>query len=79
MRTLTPTLTPTLTLTVTLTLTLPPNQGNSCYMNSVLQLLAAMPEFGRYATVAPAICRSAPADPTQDALTQLAKVAEGLL
>ena len=74
-------------------------------MNSVLQLLAAMPEFGRsltltltltptlnpnpnpnpipnpsrYATVAPAICRSAPADPTQDALTQLAKVAEGLL
>ena len=55
------------------------NLGNSCYMNSVLQLLAAMPEFGRYCRAAPAIIRSAPADPTQDAVTQLAKVAEGLL
>ena len=48
-------------------------------MNSVLQLLAAMPEFGRYCTAAQSIFRSAPSDPTQDAVTQLAKVAEGLL
>ena len=55
------------------------NLGNSCYMNSVVQLLAAMPEFGRYCSAAKDIFRSAPADPTQDAVTQLAKVAEGLL
>ena len=56
------------------------NLGNSCYMNSVLQLLAATPEFGAtYLANAPAIFRSAPADPTQDLLSQLAKAADGML
>ena len=56
------------------------NLGNSCYLNSVLQLLAATPEFGAlYLDNAPAIFRSAPADPTQDLLSQLAKAADGML
>ena len=46
---------------------------------SPLQVLAAVPEFGSYCAAAPQIFRSAPSDPTQDAVTQLAKVAEGLL
>ena len=61
-----------LTLTRTLTRTLTLNSNPNPNPNPI-------PNPSRYATVAPAICRSAPADPTQDALTQLAKVAARLL
>ena len=47
------------------------NLGNSCYMNSVLQLLWTVPCVKqRYAAMADAIFRSAPADPATDFPTQ---------
>lgn len=47
------------------------NLGNSCYMNSVLQVLWTLPEVQqRYASSADAIFQSAPADPTADLPTQ---------
>jgi len=56
------------------------NLGNSCYMNSVLQILAATPEFGaRFLEPASNIFRTAPEDPSQDVLTQMSKLATGLL
>lgn len=51
------------------------NLGNSCYMNSCLQVLFALPELAqRYVAPADGVFRSAPADPANDLLTQLAKV-----
>ena len=48
------------------------NLGNSCYMNSVLQLLWTLPEVQqRYASAANSIFQSAPADPTADLPTQV--------
>ncbi|CAM9439960.1 unnamed protein product [Phaeothamnion confervicola] len=56
------------------------NLGNSCYMNSCLQLLTALPEISdRYYGSAERVYRTAPADPAGDFPTQMAKVATGLL
>ncbi|GBF95360.1 ubiquitin carboxyl-terminal hydrolase [Raphidocelis subcapitata] len=56
------------------------NLGNSCYMNSCLQVLFALPELARrYVGPAGAIFRSAPADPATDLLTQMAKVGAALV
>ena len=51
------------------------NLGNSCYMNSVLQVLWALPEVrARYADAADALFRSAPPDAAADFAAQFAKV-----
>jgi len=58
------------------------NLGNSCYMNSVLQLLVSIPEMDdRYVAdgAASTIFRSAPADAAGDFITAFAKVASALL
>lgn len=59
------------------------NLGNSCYMNSCLQLLLATPAsplVSKFGTVADALIASAPAaDPAGDAVTQVAKLARGVL
>ncbi len=48
------------------------NLGNSCYMNSVLQVLWTLPSVQkRYAANAEALFQSAPADPTADVPTQV--------
>ena len=51
------------------------NLGNSCYMNSVLQVLWTLPEVQqRYASSADSIFLSAPTDPTVDLPTQVGAV-----
>lgn len=56
------------------------NLGNSCYMNSVMQVLYSLPEFKqRYGDQCAAIFSKAPADPSGDFNTQMAKFADGLL
>ncbi len=58
------------------------NLGNSCYMNSLLQVLKEVPElFGRYAAAAAAgaVFAAAPPAAADDLPTQLAKLADGLL
>jgi ubiquitin carboxyl-terminal hydrolase 5/13 len=48
------------------------NLGNSCYMNSVLQLLWRLPELKeRYVAAADSIFSTAPADPSSDFLSQV--------
>ncbi|XP_059676128.1 ubiquitin carboxyl-terminal hydrolase 5 isoform X5 [Gavia stellata] len=56
------------------------NLGNSCYLNSVMQVLFSIPDFQRkYVDKLEKIFQSAPSDPTQDFSTQVAKLGHGLL
>lgn len=56
------------------------NTGNSCYLNSVLQVLSHIPEFkSRYLDEAESIFRSSPAIAATDFNTQMAKFAQGVL
>lgn len=56
------------------------NLGNSCYMNSVLQLVLALPEVQkRYLDAADTIFRTASDHPADDVAVQMAKLATGVL
>lgn len=55
------------------------NLGNSCYLNSVIQVLFTIPEFQNRFYPPNAIFANSPADPAQDFNTQMAKLANGLL
>jgi len=56
------------------------NLGNSCYMNSVVQLLLTLPEAkARYFDADMTIRKGAPAEGPLDLVTQLAKLNNGLL
>ncbi|XP_062505674.1 ubiquitin carboxyl-terminal hydrolase 5-like [Corticium candelabrum] len=56
------------------------NLGNTCYLNSVVQMLFTLPDFQRrFFEPARLIFESAPRDPTQDFHTQMAKLGVGLL
>ncbi|GAX82603.1 hypothetical protein CEUSTIGMA_g10029.t1 [Chlamydomonas eustigma] len=55
------------------------NLGNSCYMNSVLQILLTIPEIrARYVDLGDHIFRTAPSEPANDMAAQLAKVSRAL-
>lgn len=56
------------------------NLGNSCYLNSVMQVVFTMPDFvQRYVAKAPEIFAAYPADPANDFNVQMAKLGTGLL
>ncbi|XP_028836946.1 ubiquitin carboxyl-terminal hydrolase 5 isoform X1 [Denticeps clupeoides] len=56
------------------------NLGNSCYLNSVMQVLFTVPDFQtKYVSNIDKIFDEAPSDPTQDFKTQVAKLGYGLL
>ncbi|KAM4736382.1 ubiquitin carboxyl-terminal hydrolase 5 isoform 1-T1 [Anableps anableps] len=56
------------------------NLGNSCYLNSVMQVLFTVPDFqSTYVSNIDKIIGEAPSDPTQDFKTQVAKLGYGLL
>ncbi|GAB6019409.1 Ubiquitin carboxyl-terminal hydrolase 13 [Chamberlinius hualienensis] len=56
------------------------NLGNSCYLNSVMQVLFSMPAFqSRYFDQFEEIFRSSAGNPTEDFTVQMAKLAYGLL
>ncbi|AWO96378.1 Ubiquitin carboxyl-terminal hydrolase [Scophthalmus maximus] len=56
------------------------NLGNSCYLNSVMQVLFTVPDFqSKYVSNMDKIIDDAPSDPTQDFKTQVAKLGYGLL
>ncbi|CAM9616195.1 unnamed protein product [Chrysoparadoxa australica] len=57
------------------------NLGNSCYMNSCLQvIMGALPEVGaRYFKPAQQLFKGAPQDSAGDFITQMAKVMSGML
>ncbi|XP_029436237.1 ubiquitin carboxyl-terminal hydrolase 5 isoform X2 [Rhinatrema bivittatum] len=56
------------------------NLGNSCYLNSVMQILFSIPDFQKkYVDKLETIFGKAPSDPTQDFSVQVAKLGSGLL
>ncbi|XP_003966372.1 ubiquitin carboxyl-terminal hydrolase 5 isoform X2 [Takifugu rubripes] len=56
------------------------NLGNSCYLNSVMQVLFTVPDFeNKYVSNIDKIIDEAPKDPSQDFKTQVAKLGYGLL
>lgn len=56
------------------------NLGNSCYLNSVMQVLFTIPEFQlRYYNLADNVFQSMPTNPTDDFEVQMCKLAVGLL
>ncbi|KAF7670146.1 hypothetical protein LDENG_00049880 [Lucifuga dentata] len=56
------------------------NLGNSCYLNSVMQVLFTVPDFqSKYVSNIDKIFDEASSDPTQDFKTQVAKLGYGLL
>uniref|UniRef100_A0A672MXY8 Ubiquitin carboxyl-terminal hydrolase n=1 Tax=Sinocyclocheilus grahami TaxID=75366 RepID=A0A672MXY8_SINGR len=56
------------------------NLGNSCYLNSVMQVLFTIPDFQtKSVPLRMFIFNEAPSDPTQDFKTQVAKLGYGLL
>ncbi|XP_064461115.1 ubiquitin carboxyl-terminal hydrolase 5-like [Ornithodoros turicata] len=56
------------------------NMGNSCYLNSVMQVVFSIPEFQKkYYDESDSMFDNAPADPTQDFSVQMSKLAVGLL
>ncbi|XP_064204025.1 ubiquitin carboxyl-terminal hydrolase 5-like isoform X1 [Anguilla rostrata] len=56
------------------------NLGNSCYLNSVMQVLFTVPDFQhKYVSNIEKIFANAPSDPTQDFKTQVAKLGHALL
>lgn len=56
------------------------NLGNSCYMNSVMQVLFTIPDFQqRYVAKMEQIFTSLSSDPTSDFTVQMAKLGHGLL
>lgn len=55
------------------------NLGNSCYLNSVMQVIFTIPEFiERYVKKSDEIFNAAPVDPTNDFNVQMAKLGSGL-
>ncbi|XP_046993258.1 ubiquitin carboxyl-terminal hydrolase 5 [Schistocerca americana] len=56
------------------------NLGNSCYLNSVMQVVFSIPDFTkRFFDEAPKIFENASADPASDFVVQMAKLGVGLL
>ncbi|XP_015787617.1 ubiquitin carboxyl-terminal hydrolase 5 [Tetranychus urticae] len=54
------------------------NLGNSCYLNSVMQVIFTIPDFQHKYHDRNIFCES-PCDPTNDFTTQMAKLSHGLL
>ncbi|KAJ1526653.1 hypothetical protein ONE63_008237 [Megalurothrips usitatus] len=56
------------------------NLGNSCYLNSVMQVIFTIPDFvEKFVEEAPIIFHNIPADPSSDFSLQMAKLGTGLL
>jgi ubiquitin carboxyl-terminal hydrolase 5/13 len=56
------------------------NLGNTCYLNSVVQMLFTLPDFQRrFVEPAKVMFETAPQNPTQDFQTQMSKLGVGLL
>jgi len=55
------------------------NLGNSCYLNSVMQVIFSIPDFQQKYYPPNNIFESAPSDPPSDFTTQMAKLGYGLL